>query len=502
MQDAILILDHDVALAGLIARTLRSQQIYCEPVPFDVPLARVMARAPRGLIIAAAQGQTVGLDRFDTALLTAGLPILALGGAAASLCAHLGGAAARLPGERDADAPDAQEGVTPAERDSVTLWLEALPLFEGIGGGERVLRGLFNLTLPDAFTSIATATEQCIGFVDGQAQLYGVQYPIERNDPDAVQLLRNFACAVCGMEPVWTEENIISQAVLQLQQAAGDGRVLVAVSGGVDSAVCAKLARMAVGDRLMCVFVDTGLFRAQEPETVIQTYMETLGLVVAYADAGESFLKALRGVRAPQEKERIASSLLGQVLYKQLRYDTGAHTLVLGTNLNDVLYGELPPAETPPEGDNGQAVRIAEPLRGLFKDEVRRLARALALPATIAERQPFPASGLALRILGEVTHKRLAMLRQADAFFSEEVRATGHERRLWQYYATMCENPDHLGGYVVILRACQACSGDACASRLPYDLLERVTARIMEAEPQITRVLYDLTPSAQYALVE
>jgi GMP synthase (glutamine-hydrolysing) len=230
--------------------------------------------------------------------------------------------------------------------------------------------------------------------------------------------------------------------------------------------------------------------------------METLGLVVAYADAGESFRKALRGVRAPQDRERIVSTLLGQVLYKQLRYDSGARALVLGTNLNDALYGHYSPLEAPPAGDDGQAVRIAEPLAGLFKDEVRRLARALALPATLAERQPFPASGLALRIMGEVTDERLAMLRQADAFFSEEVRATGQERRLWQYYASLCENPDQSGDYAVILRACQACSGEACASRLPYDLLERVTARILADLPQITRVVYDLTPSLQYALVE
>ncbi len=489
MQDAILILDHDEALAGLIARTLRSQQVYCETVPFTVPLAGAMARAPRGIIIAAAQGEAVSLDGFDAALLDAELPVLALGGAAAALCEHLGGASALKSCES-------------CEHDSITLELRDLPLLEGIGSGERVLHGLFGLTLPEGLTCIATATQQCIGFADEAKRLYGVQYPIERNDPDAVLLLRNFAIAVCDMEPLWTTEYIIQKAVWDLREAAGENRVLVAVSGGVDSAVCAKLARLAVGDRLMCVFVDTGLFRQDEADTVIHTYMETLGLVVAYADASESFLTALQDVRAPQDKERAVSALLGQVLYKQLALDGEARTLVLGTNLNDVLYGGYTNEAPAQPLDGAEPIRVAEPLRGLFKDEIRRLAHAMALPASIADRQPFPASGLALRVMGEVTDERLAMLRLADAFFGEEVRATGQERRLWQYYASLCENPDQPGTYAVILRACQACSGEACASRLPYDLLERVTARILAEMPQITRVAYDLTPSQQYALVE
>lgn len=485
MQDTILILDHDAALAGLIARTLRSQQIYCEPVPYGITLAQVRAADPRGLIVAARHDRDLTLEGFDTALLDAGIPLLALGAMVPALCQQLGGNVLHRLNEQE----------------NVTLSLRETPLFEGMAGGERVLHDLRDLALPATLTCLATATERCIGFARESASLYAVQYPIERNDPDAVQLLRNFACLVCGMEPAWTAQFIIDRAVERIRAAAGDGRVLCAVSGGVDSAVSAKLARMAVGDRLMCVFVDTGLFRKDEPETVISNYMETLGLVVAYVDAQDSFLKALRGVRAERDKERIASALLAQVLYKQLRYDPGAHTLVLGTNYNDTLYGNNDRGELPTV-DTGEPLHIVEPLRDLFKDEVRRLARALSLPGTIAERQPFPASGLALRVLGEVTGQRLETLRSADAFFSEEVRAAGHERKLWQYYAALCDNPDERGGYAILLRACQACSGEACASRLPYDLLERVTARALADLPEVNRVLYDLTPSQQYALLE
>lgn len=485
MQDAILILDHDTALAGLIARTLRSQQIYCELVPFGVTLAQAQKIQPRGLILAATHTGDASLDGFDLSLLSAGLPVLALGAMVSALCEHFGGTAT---GEE-------------IENENVTLSLAGQPIFEGMSGGERVLHDLLDLELPAGLLSLATATERCIGFCDPSRKLYAVQYPIERNDPDSVQLLRNFACIVCGMEPLWTEDFIIEQIVENLKAASGDGHVLCAISGGVDSAVCAKLTHMAVGDRLMCVFVDTGLFRKDEPQTVIESYMDTLGLVVAYVDAKETFLKALQGVRTVADKERIAASLLKQVFYKQLSFDPDVHTLVLGTNYNDTLYGVLPP-ETLPDSMGDTPLRVVEPVRDLFKDEIRRLARVLSLPGTITERQPFPASGLALRVYGEITEERLAMLRTADALFSEEIHAGGHERRLWQYYASMGDNRDGSEGYIVVLRACQACSGDACSARLPYDLLERVVERVLHTLPEVKRVVYDLTPSQHYAMLE
>jgi GMP synthase (glutamine-hydrolysing) len=485
MQDSIFILDLDEALAGLIARTLRSQQIYCEPVPFSLTRAQAEQRSARGFIVAARNDQDVSLENFDLSLLEAGLPILALGGMTAALCKHFGG----------------EERSRESENESVTLGLSEHPLFEGMTRGERVLHSLRALELPEALACMATATERCIGFGREASKLYAVQYPVERNDPDALQLLRNFACLVCGVEPYWTETFMIDRAVEALQAAAGAGGVLCAVSGGVDSAVCAKLAHMAAGDRLTCVFVDTGLFRKDEPQAVIDAFMDTMGLRVTYVDAKGTFLKALEGVRAAAEKERVASALLRQVFFKQLEYDANIRALALGTNYNDTLYGDFTPEPLPKEAGE-RPVAIVEPVRALFKEEIRRLARALSLPGTIAERQPFPAGGLALRILDEVTPERLSILRRADAAFNEEIRACGQEKRLWQYYASLLENPDERHGYAIILRACQPCGGSACASRLPYDLLERTTERILNDLPEVRRVAYDLTPSQHYALLE
>jgi GMP synthase (glutamine-hydrolysing) len=485
MQDAILILDQDEALAGLITRTLRSQQIYCELAPFSIPLSRVRERGAKGLIVAARHDRDVSLDGFDLSLLGAGLPVLALGGMVPALCVHYGGAIL----ERE------------SENENVTLGLGDLPLFAGMNRGERVLHNLRDLSLPASLSCLATATERCIGFTRGGTGLYAVQYPIERNDPDAVLLLHNFARLVCGVEPYWSEEYIIDQAVERLRAAAGGGRVLCAVSGGVDSAVCAALARRAVGDRATCVFVDTGLFRKDEPKAVIDCFQDQLGLTVAYVGAQETFLRALEGVRAEADKERVASELLRQVFYKQMGYHPGIGTMVLGTNYNDTLYGAFSP-EPPPSLTGDAPPTITEPVRGLFKDEIRRLAKTLGLPAAVAERQPFPASGLAVRILGEVTPERLTVLRLADAFFTEEILEGGHEKKLWQYFASLSENPDEHGGYAVVLRASQVCGGDACASRLPFDLLERTTERIMRELPDVRRVVYDLTPSQHYALME
>ncbi|NCB04838.1 MAG: hypothetical protein EOM69_04870 [Clostridia bacterium] len=484
MQDTMLVLDFDREIARLIARTLRSQQIYCELVAHDTPARLLLERAPKGMILAAGHESEIPFDSLDGELLQSGVPVLALGNMVASLCVSFGGTVT---------------DVLP-QSNNVTLGLEDDRLFSEVSGGERVLHDLHLISLPDCLRSIATATERCIGFRHNELPLYAIQYPIERNDPDAIQLLRNFACNLCGMFPGWDEAAITEGATGSLREEAGDERVLCAVSGGVDSAVCAKLCHMALGDRVACVFVDTGLLREDEADTVIHGFMETMGLAVEYIDAKERFLRALDGVNDDGEKSLIVSAQLVEVLAKRMEEEPDLHTLVLGTNLGDRLTCDT--TISYPEKVNGQPLAILEPAKDLFKEEVRRLALYLALPGTVVERQPFPASGLALRIFGTVTEERLNVLRAADAFFVEEIRACGHEKRLWQYYATLTRNPSPPYGYAIALRSVQAGQSGAYAARLPYDLLERVTERILRELPGVTRVLYDLTPSVHYREIE
>ena len=481
MQNSMVVLVHQPALGGMVARTLRGQQIYCRLAPFSASADEVLAGSPRGVILAAGHDETVAPDELDERLLHSGVPVLALGAAASALCERMGGSVKR----------------TLPDTETVTLAFENVPLYESVSAGSRVLHDLRLLSLPLCLRCTATASGECIGFEHESLPLHAVQYAIERNDPDAVQLLTNFATLLCGAEPTWDESAIIDEAVEKLRAQIGESRALCAVSGGVDSAVCAKLAHMAVGDRLQCVFVDTGLFRQDEPESVIQSYMDSLGIVVAYVDARDAFLRALAGVQSAPDKERIIATLLRQVLRKQLENDPDVRVIVRGVNLNDTLYGGVEPMAQAPEG-----IAAAEPVAGLFKEEVRRLARALLLPDSIAEREPFPQSGLATRIAGEVTPEKLELLRAADGYFMEEIRAGGHERKLWQYYAMLADNPLGEGGCAVALRAVQAGQDGAHAARLPYDLLERVVERVRGELPQVRRVIYDLTPSAHYSTME
>ena len=301
-MDTILVLCQGRRQSALIARTLRYRQVYSLPLALDSPAETVLSYAPKGIVLSAPDGTPDALARLDPALLEAGVPVLALGGMVPALCRLYGG--------------DASPAACP--RGAVTLGLENDPLFADISGGERVLRSLSDLTLSECLLPLATATERPIGFRHRDLPLYALQYPIERNDPDAAQLLFNFASRICGAADTWDEDAMMNLAVERIRQAAPEGRVLCAVSGGVDSAVCARLASLAVGDRLMCVFVDTGLFRQGEPENVISTFMDSLGLVVAHVDASEAFLRALSGVRSRDDKERIAAQLMTQVLIKQL----------------------------------------------------------------------------------------------------------------------------------------------------------------------------------------
>ncbi len=477
MQDAILVFCRDRQQAGLMTRTLRYREFFCLPVDFETTAQQVQAMQPRGLLIA---GNGVdALEGLDCELFNLNIPVLVLGGAASILCTHFGGACSTAS----------------TDRGFVTLGFQNEPLFEEVSSGERMMGGLDALMLSDALSPIATATEQVIGFKHNALPLYAIQYPVERNDPDAAQMLANFA-GICGMKAEWNEEAVIGHAVQSIREAAPEGRVLCAVSGGVDSAVCARLASMAVGDRLLCVFVDTGMFRRHEPEDVIRRFSEHLDLVVAHVDAQDSFLRALSGVTSPLDKERIAGQLMNQMLIKQLAFDPEIKTVITGTNFNDLFFGGVSANSIPDH------VQVCEPVRDLFKEEVRRLATALNLPAAFTNRQPFPASGLALRVFGSLTQERLQLLREADDIFAEEIRAEGLDRRLWQFYATLSDSPDAPGSHVVCLRATQSAGGGANAARIPFDVLERAAGRIRKELSGVARIVYDLTPSAHYGELE
>ncbi len=481
MQEPVVVFCKDRSTAWLICRLLRWRQVASLSMPYDTPLEKLLAMNPKGLILSAPLDGPGIMDGLDGRILDCGLPVLALNGVAAALCTLSGG----------------QVSPVLYSTTAVPLTLADHPLFQEMDATGCGVRTLAPLTIGEGMLPIATAGEDVIGYALNSKPVYGLQYSIERNDPDASQILTNFAYTICKCRADWNEDNMIGQAIDTIREGAPEGgQVLCAISGGVDSAVCAKLASMALGDRLSCLFVDTGLFRQGEVHHVITEFQESMGIPVACINARERFLEALAGLTGAEEKENTASQLMRRILNEYLQQHPELCGLVMGTNYSDVLSNELTGSPV------DEAIATLEPIRFLFKDEVRRLAAAVGLPASITNRQSFPSSGLALRIYGTVTEQRLNLLRSADACLLDEIQEAGLDKRLWQYYATLVESPDAPGQHTICLRAIQSSQNKGLAARLPFDLLERATARILAEVPNVSRVVYDLTPSKRYGMME
>lgn len=480
-NDFILILDFGGAQAQSMARKLRGQNYYCEVHPCTVDVNTIRRKAPCGLLLAGGPGD----QPFDEEILRLGLPVLAMGFCARTMAQTFGAVC---------------EGALLTGRASQITFLPC-PLFDGLGESDRYFDRIDALKLPEGFEPIATTIEGLMpAYANVEAKLYGVQFYAESNDPDGVQILANFAGSICGCEPYWSPEFYIDREVQYLRDRLGEGRAIMAISGGVDSTVCAMLMRRAIGDRLKCVFVDTGLLRKGEVENVTHTFRDQLGLELVVADTRERVMNALVGVTDPHQKRRIIHEAFVHTMQEEASAYAGAEFLVEGTIYSDLLSG------TPHDSGYGQALKRIEPIRMLFKDEVRDVGEALGVPRELLSQQPFPGSGLAIRCLGEVTAEKLFLLREADAIFRSEIVEAGLDRRIGQYFAILTDiqtvgmrDGKPCTEYVCVLRAVNATnSSNAAIAKLPYDLIERVVQRITGQVPGINRVVYDVTgkPSA------
>lgn len=480
MQDFVILINLDDGVCHALARRLRADGIYCRIMPQDASADDVLKAQARGVILAAdASGQAKAFPQMMD-YLQSGLPMLCLGDAALTLCTVLGGS---LSGEMES-------GIVTVNFDRED------GLFGGVEDGERYLPAYRGMQFSeDQGTVCAAADELAVGMRVRQRDVWGLAFPLERNDPATAYLLSNFCVEKCGCTRWWSERTFIEQAKSAIVEAAGEGEALCALSGGVDSGVCALLGHLALGQRLHCIFVDTGLLREGEADAVMDACQVQMGLPVRRVDARAEFLLALRGVTDPGEKERIISSLLREILRREAESLPGVKLLLKGTNY----------ADTPMSGDVSgllAGVKVIEPVRQLFKDEIRHVGESLGMPASMITRQPFPGSGLACRIMAAVTAERLELTRQADMIFRREIESAGLNKRLWQYYAALALSPLPDGGTMIILRAVQASEGGAgMPARLPGDLLERVTAQVMRECPEVQRVFYDCTPSRSYAMV-
>lgn len=486
-NDFILVLDLGGPEAIEMARKLRNQRYYTEIMSRGANIELFKRKAPRGILVVGGEGKP---GRFPRAVLELGVPVLALGGAARRMMEACGASS---------------EGVLLKDQASQISFMSC-PLFDGLTESDRYFRRVDSYALPAGFQSIATTLEGFSpAFANLERSLYGLQFYAESNDPDGGVILSNFAEKICGCTPIWTLEDYIDEETRFIRERVGEGKALMAVSGGVDSATCAMLMRKAIGSRLTCVFIDNGLLREGEAELVLNTFEYDLGLPLIHVDARARFLNKLKGVTDPVEKRRVVYDEYMNVMAEVGEQHPEADFFVQGTIYSDLLIRGSSDEVYARRFDAGKRL---EPIRMLFKDEVRRLAELLGLPPALVSRQPFPAPGLAVRCIGEVTEARLELLRRADAILREEIQAAGQDKRLTQYFAVLGESRSlgrrddaYTYEYVCTIRAVNEQSTTAYSvGKLPYDLLDRVAGRIVAEVPGVNRVAYDISSGENTAI--
>jgi len=530
-RQAIIVLDYGSQYSRLITRRVRECHVYSELVPASTTLAQLQRNTHldiKGFILSGGPSSVYdeNAPSCDPAILASGLPILGIC-YGMHLLAHQLGGHVQLTGDRREYGPATLEvspeilsqpmiarifeGITttPAQTEHPSQSSHTLRLPVWMSHGDSVDR------LPDGFQVLASSESNPVTAMANERGLIGLQFhPEVTHTPQGKEIIRNFLYSICGCSPSWTSTSVIDEAIASIRQQVGSERLICALSGGVDSAVAALLVHRAVGDQLTCIFVDNGCMRAGEREQVIETFNKTLHIPLRAVDAGERFLARLEGVSDPEEKRKIIGEEFIRIFEEEaekLSTDAPINFLVQGTLYPDVIestshdtavtatrikthhnVGGLPQEMT---------LKLVEPLRMLFKDEVREIGLALGLPEEWVWRHPFPGPGLAIRVIGPVSKERLDILRAADAIVIEEIRKAGIYNTLGQAFAvlTPVQSVGVMGDYrtysnLVAVRA--VTTGDfmtADWARLPSELLARISHRLVNEVPGVNRVVYDIT---------
>ena len=501
-MEKVLIIDFGGQYNQLIARRVRSCHVYCEVKPYTTPLAQLRAMEPIGIIFTGGPNSVYLEDapHVDPEIFTWGVPILGICYGCQLMARLLGGQV--VPAQDDS----AREyGKTATHYDTACKLFQGLPR----DGVSWMSHGDYMSRVPEGF-ALAAHSGACpnAAIADEARGFYGVQFhPEVSHTEHGLDMLRNFLYGVCGAVGDWTMGDYKNTILQTVREKVGDGRVLLALSGGVDSSVAAALLAEAVGRQLTCVFVDHGLMRLNEGDEVVEAFSQW-DLNLVRVDAGERFLTRLAGVTEPEEKRKIIGEEFIRVFEEEAKKIGAVDFLAQGTIYPDVIESGAGDAAVIKSHHNVGGLpdcvdfrEIVEPLRLLFKDEVRQLGRELGLPEYLVARQPFPGPGLAIRVIGEVTRDKLSMLREADAIFREEMARSGQERQLSQFFAALT-NMRSVGvmgdgrtyDYAVALRA--VTTDDfmtADWARIPYELLDRVSVRIVNEVKGVNRVLYDIT---------
>jgi GMP synthase (glutamine-hydrolysing) len=498
--DRVLVVDFGAQYAQLIARRVREAHVFSEIVPRDITAAEVAERAPVGIILSGGPASVYesGAYGIDQAIFDLEIPVLGICYGHQILANGLGGTV---------DRNDVAE-YGPAD---VTITGESI-LFAGLPIEQPVWmshRDSVTEAPPGFIVTAATADSPVAAMENAERGLFGVQFhPEVVHTPRGQEILKHFLHGVCRARPTWTHVGIIEQSVAAIREEVGGGTVICGLSGGVDSSVAAALVHKAIGDQLVCVFVDHGLLRKGEAEQVEETFRRTFNMNLIHLKVADRFLDALAGVTDPEQKRRIIGESFIRVFEEVAADVTDAAYLVQGTLYPDVIESGTKDAAKIKSHHNvgglpdDMALSLIEPLRDLFKDEVRAVGEELGLPEEIVWRQPFPGPGLAVRIIGDVTKERLEILRDADAIVLDEIHKAGLYHELWQTFGVLpairsvgVQGDGRTYAYPLILRA--VTSDDAMTAdwaRLPYDVLASISSRVINEVAGINRVAYDISP--------
>ncbi len=500
MRETLIVLDFGGQYNQLIARRVRDLGVYAEILQYDVPIERIKEHDPVGIIFTGGPSTVISKDapRCDERLFSSGIPILGIcyGG---QLMAQVLGGSVRSAEKRE-------YGKTEIEYDT------ACPLFDDIEKKSACwMSHTFYVDKPPAGFKIAASTKNCAvaAFYNKEKKLYGVQFhPEVVHTKHGNKILSNFLYKICRSKGGWTMENYAETAVAGLKQRIGNGRVLLALSGGVDSSVCAVLLNKAIGDNLTCIFVDHGLLRKDEAKQVKDVFTKAYNINLICVDASERFLRRLKGVEEPEKKRKIIGEEFIRVFEQEAKKLGKVEFLAQGTIYPDVIESGKGHAATIKSHHNVGGLpdhvdfeEIIEPLRDLFKDEVRKLGEALGMPHHIVWRQPFPGPGLAIRIIGGVTEEKLDILKEADFIFREEIASNKLDEEIWQYFAVLTGmrsvgvmGDERTYDYTIALRAVTSVDGmTADWARIPFDVLEKISNRIINEVKHVNRVVYDIT---------